>query len=209
MRAERALTRPWVELQAAKLQNVPQSPNGTVLISGVSRVSRVWPIGMRFSSLGPPRCGSGFLPPWYPGLRRCLLRSHRLALGSHRTVPLGLRASIVSGGGACPGLLLRSVFAGAVGVFGPLGSCLYRRTSAVSGRLRPAKNQMRLWTPGGRTRRARTRERTRQNELCSRTNSASLLSGERTLPPFWIGRRGTSLPVLPERKQSRFRSFLS
>ena len=43
MRAERALTQPWVELQ-----NVPQSPNGTVLISGVSRVSRVWPTAMRF-----------------------------------------------------------------------------------------------------------------------------------------------------------------
>ncbi len=43
MRAERALTRPWVELR-----NVPQSPNGTALVFGVSRVSRVSPIAMGF-----------------------------------------------------------------------------------------------------------------------------------------------------------------
>ena len=92
MRAERALTRPWVELQAAKLQNVPQSPNGTVLISGVSRVLRVWPIGILFRaatlwlgnspSLGTQGCGvarcARIAWPWVligPSLRDAGLRS--------------------------------------------------------------------------------------------------------------------------------------
>ena len=127
MRAERALTRPWVELQAAKLQNVPQSPNGTVLISGVSRESRVWPIGML---LRAATLWLGISPSWYPGPRRCSLRSHRLALGSDRTVPSGLRVF---------DRRPRSV---------PLGSSFDRRTSAASGPLATAsKNQMRLCTP--------------------------------------------------------------